>query len=224
MIKSSGNLDEFVVWGSAGHAKVIADLISLNKCKVIALFDNNLYANSCLENVPIYFGLKGLEVWLREYGDLKHVGAALAIGGSRGKDRQQIAEVFSSVGLTLPLLIHPSAVISKDVQLGKGSQVLANSVISAAVTIGDACIINNSVNVDHECMLENGVHLAPGAVLCGCVSVGENSMIGAGAVVLPRIIIGRNVVVGAGSVVTRNIPNNTVVAGNPARIMRGGND
>ena len=60
------------------------------------------------------------------------------------------------------------------------------------------------------------MHIAPGATLCGCVNIGDYTMIGAGAVILPRLSIGKDCVVGAGAVVTKDIPNNTVVTGNPA--------
>jgi acetyltransferase-like isoleucine patch superfamily enzyme len=86
--------------------------------------------------------------------------------------------------------------------------------------IGDACIVNSSANVDHECVLGHGVHIAPGATLTGCVEVGDRSFIAAGAVVLPRIKIGSDSIIGAGSVVTRDIPDNVIAFGSPARIIR----
>jgi acetyltransferase-like isoleucine patch superfamily enzyme len=69
-------------------------------------------------------------------------------------------------------------------------------------------------------VLGNGVHIGPGAVLSGCVEVGECSFVGAGAVVLPRIKIGRNVTIGAGAVVTKDVRENCVAYGNPARVAR----
>ena len=86
--------------------------------------------------------------------------------------------------------------------------------------MGSVCIVNNSVNVDHECQFGSGVHIAPGAVLCGCVAVADNTMIGAGAVVLPRLRVGSGALVGAGAVVTRDVPDGAVVVGNPAKIIR----
>jgi acetyltransferase-like isoleucine patch superfamily enzyme len=74
--------------------------------------------------------------------------------------------------------------------------------------------------VDHECILADGVHIAPAATLCGLVTVGESTLIGAGATVLPRIHIGARSIVGAGAVVTRDLPDNVVASGNPARIIR----
>ncbi|GFN32764.1 DapH/DapD/GlmU-related protein [Paenibacillus xylaniclasticus] len=53
----------------------------------------------------------------------------------------------------------------------------------------------------------------------GLVEIGNNVFIGAGAIVLPNVTIGSNVIIGAGSVVTRDIPDNSVAAGNPARVI-----
>ncbi len=212
--------DRFIIWGSSGHAKVLADIIKLNGFKVIALFDNNPEAKACLEGIPLFIGFSGFQQWLCEQKSLYGIGAALAIGGNRGKDRLELAEKIQLTRLCFPTIIHPSAVVSESTSVSNGCQILANTVIAADVSINSFSIINNSSNIDHECTLGFGVHIAPGAVLCGCVTIGDNSFIGAGAVILPRIQIGKSVVVGAGAVVTRNIPDNVVVIGNPAKIIR----
>ncbi|MDR7308887.1 NeuD/PglB/VioB family sugar acetyltransferase [Rhodoferax saidenbachensis] len=214
----------FVLWGSAGHAKVLADVIGLHQGQVVALFDNNPHAQSCLKDVPLYLGLAGLDAWLKAQISIEGLYAGVAIGGARGRDRLMIAQSLQDAGLLLPLLAHPRASISPTAQIGQGSQVLANAVVAADVVMGKACIVNNNANVDHECVLGDGVHIAPGAVLCGCVTVEENTMVGARAVVLPRLRIGRNVVVGAGAVVTRDVPDDSVVVGNPARLLGAKND
>jgi acetyltransferase-like isoleucine patch superfamily enzyme len=89
--------------------------------------------------------------------------------------------------------------------------------ICARAKIGEYSIINTGSSIDHECILGRGVHIAPNAVLCGCVEIGDNTFVGANATVLPRLKIGKNVVIGAGAVVTKNVPDNTIVVGNPAR-------
>ncbi len=216
--------NQFVLWGSAGHAKVLADLVGLQGGKVIALFDNDFDATSSVSGAVLYHGEKGFREWLTLQKSLKNIGAALAIGGVRGKDRQELAQALIEAGLSLPMLIHPSAVVSESASIGMGSQVLANTVVAADSILGNLCIVNNSANIDHECILGNGVHIAPGAVLCGSVSVGGNSMVGAGAIVLPNTKIGENVLVGAGAVVTRDIPDGFIVSGNPARSKGDPND
>jgi acetyltransferase-like isoleucine patch superfamily enzyme len=86
--------------------------------------------------------------------------------------------------------------------------------------LGEGCIVNTAASVDHECRLEEGVHLAPGARLAGCVRVGRNATIYTGAAVLPRIAIGEGAVVAAGAVVSADVPPYTLVAGIPARPVR----
>jgi len=206
-----------VIWGSAGHAKVLADIIHLTGGTVIALFDNNPAARSCLADVPLYYGKAGFHEWLTQQRVLDRLGAAVAIGGSKGRDRLEIAEQLRQSGLRIPPIIHPSCSVSLTAKVGEGCHILANTVIAADVHLGSQCIINNGAIVDHECHLGNGVHVAPGAVLCGCIDIGDNVLIGAGATVLPRIQINRNVVVGAGAVVTRDIPEGVTVVGSPAR-------
>ena len=211
--------ERYILWGSAGHAKVLADIIGLRGWRVVALFDNNPEALTCLAGVPLFHGVSGFQEWLEAQESLEGIGAALAIGGAKGQDRRQLAQQLKTNGLALPLLIHPSAAVSESARLGEGCQILAQAVVAADVSMGSVCIVNNSANVDHECQFGSGVHIGPGAVLCGCVTVEDNAMIGAGAVVLPRLRIGSGALVGAGAVVTRDVPDGAVVMGNPAKTM-----
>ena len=210
----------FVLWGSSGHTKVLSDLIQQQEGEVVALFDNSEQAISVIPGVRIWYGEKGFQEWLLCQGELSNVSAAVAIGGSRGRERLYICGLFREQGLRLPNLVHGRAYIAPSAVIGESNQFLANSTVASDVQIGNSCIINNSASVDHECVLDYGVHIAPGATLCGCVTVGEFSLIGAGAVVLPNIKIGRNVVVGAGAVVRKDVAESSVVAGNPARFIR----
>ena len=195
----------FVLWGSAGHAKVLAEIISNQGGRVLALFDNNEVV-AALPGVPVHRGEEGFLAWASAQVDLKNIAGLAAIGGGRGRDRVAIHTLFRSKGLLIPMLAHPSAVVSPSAYVGAGTQILALASVAAESRLGEACIVNHRAAVDHECVLGNGVHLAPGATLCGCINVGDNVFIGAGAVVLPRISIGADAVIGAGAVVTRMYP------------------
>ena len=78
----------------------------------------------------------------------------------------------------------------------------------------------NTTTVDHDCVIGDFVHIAPGVNLAGNVSVGDGSMVGVGTSVIPGIRIGKNCIVGAGSVVIEDVPDNSVVVGSPARIVK----
>lgn len=210
-------MKQLIVWGSSGHAKVLNEFIDNESFKIVALIDNNSNASSVIDNVPILIGIDSLKNWLFHNLNSGELYGAIAIGGSRGKDRLDILNIFLNCGIELPNLIHPSAYIARDISLGIANQILAHSTVGANVSIGNGVIINTSASIDHECIIHNGVHIGPGAVLSGCIEVGECSFIGAGAVVLPRVRIGKNVIVGAGSVVTKDIPDEITVIGNPAK-------
>lgn len=219
-----GTAQNFVFWGASGHGLVLADIVAAQGGTLLAVFDNNPQQASPWPEVPIYYGEIGFTHWLSAACQVASpttgFAAAIAIGGARGADRCHLADRFARANLPLPVLQHPHASVSPTASIGAGSHILAGGVVAAAANLGRCVIVNTKASVDHECVLDEGVHIAPGATLCGCVRVGAHSLIGPGAVVLPRVNIGRNVIVGAGSVVTRDLPDNVVAWGNPARIIK----
>jgi sugar O-acyltransferase (sialic acid O-acetyltransferase NeuD family) len=208
-----------VIWGAAGHAKVVVDALSIDNSRIEALFDNNPAASSPFSEVPLYIGEKGFHVWRKNHST-SAFGFIIAIGGNGGKHRLQLQEFLSSYGMIPLTVIHPTAFAAQGSHISKGCHVLGMSFVGAGASIGSQSIINTNASVDHECSIGSGVHVAPGATLAGCVRVDECAMIGAGAVVLPHVHIGAHALVGAGSVVTRNIPQYAVAYGNPARVVR----
>lgn len=211
----------YVFWGSSGHAKVLASLVSLRHGSVVALFDNNPAATSALTGIPLYIGAEGFSNWYEsEWDHHNELHGLAAIGGDRGRDRLEIHRLFRAHGIRVEAIVHPDASVCTTASIGAGTQILAQALVSSDVRIGEGCIINHRAAADHECQLGDGVHLAPGSTLCGCVQIGNNVLIGAGAVVLPRVTIGDNTVVGAGAVVTRDLPAGVVAIGSPARVIR----
>lgn len=213
-------MDNFILWGSSGHAKVLANLIAQKHGKIVALFDNDPASISVVDGVPLYIGEAGFKQWLGETTNPANVSGLVAIGGSRGKDRLEIQELFRKHGIRLAPVVHAQAFVCPSATLGEGTQVLAHALVASDAVVGKACILNHKSSVDHECVIGDGVHLAPGAILCGCVEVGDYAMIGAGAVVLPRVKIGKGAIIGAGAVVTQDIPDGVVAHGSPAKVVR----
>lgn len=204
------------LWGSAGHAKVLAALIARRGGRVVALFDNR-EVPSAVAGVPLHLGEAGLAQWVAEQGAPKDIHALVAIGGDRGRDRLALQALMQHHGLYIGTLVHPQASVCDSAMLGAGSQILAGACVAAEARLGRATIVNHGAIVDHECVLGDGVHIAPNATLCGCIELGDHVMVGAGAVVLPRVRLGAGCVVGAGAVVTRSWPAGSVLVGNPAR-------
>lgn len=142
--------------------------------------------------------------------------------GSVGDNRvrRKLFTMARELGFELINIAHPQSMVSEDFQMGTGNLLLAGCIINAGVTVGDNCIINTGAILEHDIQLGNHVHIAPRAVLGGAVQVGDLSHVGIGATVIQGVKIGTNSVVGAGAVVLRDVPDNSVVVGVPAKIIK----
>ena len=125
-----------------------------------------------------------------------------------------------AAGATLATIIHPSATLSPFAKVEPGTVVLAGAIINIDAHIGFASIVNVGATVDHDCILGDAVHVAPGANLSGNVTVGPCAWIGVGSAIRQGITIGSHSTIGAGAVVVSDVPDNTTVVGNPAKILR----
>lgn len=143
------------------------------------------------------------------------IGNNPAVGDSDLLRRKELYERFIGrvYGASHHTCVSDGAVVHKTVQT------MARSVINHGATISENCIINTGAIIEHDCVIGAHSHIAPGAVLCGGVVVGELTHIGAGSVVIQGVRIGDRCVVGAGSVVTKDVPDDTTVMGNPARVV-----
>lgn len=134
--------------------------------------------------------------------------------------RRKLFDKAIKAGLKPVNLIHRSAVIDKTAKVGKGVIVLANSVINPFAKLGNNLFIFTGVIIEHNVRVGDNVYFSPGVSLAGHVKVGDNTFFGINSCVIEGITIGSNVIVGAGSVVLEDIPDYTVVAGAPARMLR----
>lgn len=118
------------------------------------------------------------------------------------------------------ILIDPSAIIASTVSYEPGFQVNAAVVIGANSHFGRQVMLNRSVSIGHDAQVGDFVSFGPGCLLCGGCIIDAGAFIGGGATIAPDVRVGRNAIVGAGAVVVRDVPPNTVVAGNPAKVIR----
>jgi sugar O-acyltransferase (sialic acid O-acetyltransferase NeuD family) len=194
--------------GYSGHAYVIIDILLSAGRLVTAYCDQEEKQVN-----PYHLDYLGREEDV--ISKLKKYDFFTCIG--HNETREKIHTQLSKI-LGNPInAIHPSAVISASVKMGDGVMVAANATLNPLVELGTGVICNTSSSIDHECIIGDFSHIAPGAVLCGNVTVGKGSFIGANSVIRQGIRIGENVVIGAGTVVVKDIPDGATVIGNPAR-------
>ncbi len=192
------------LFGASGHAKVIMDIIMAQGDKVDCLYDD----------APHYAEIH--EVPVSKASETEVVGPLIISIGSN-RIRQIISDRYP---LEYAKAVHPNAIISPSATIDSGTVVMQGAIIQADAIIGRHCIINSGASIDHECRIDDFVHISPHATLCGNVSVGKGSWIGAGATVIPGVKIGKWCTIGAGSVVIKDIPDGTIAYGNPCKIKR----
>lgn len=189
--------------GASGHGRVAADIAALMGYDEIEFYDDDPARTSC-GGWPV--------VGPAAQCDPMEGEVFVAIGNPG--IRRRLMEAMPAA--RMPVLIHPRAVLARDVRLGRGSVVMAGAVINPGASLGEGVIINTCASVDHDCVLEDYVHVAVGAHLCGADRIGSGTWIGAGATVSNNLSICGGCTVGAGAVVVRSIHRPGVYYGVPA--------
>ena len=97
---------------------------------------------------------------------------------------------------------------------------MAGVVINTGSRIGRFAVVNTGATVDHDNLIEDGVHISPGCHLAGNVICRADAFIGTGTSIIPRIEIGARAVIGAGAAVISDVPRDVLAAGGPAVVKR----
>lgn len=147
----------------------------------------------------------------------------VAIGN--GRTRESIEARCVEAGLSIGTAVHPSAEIMEHVEMAAGAVICASSIITSNIKIGRSFQSNLFSYIGHDCVIGNYVTFAPRVSCNGNVHIGDHAYIGTGAMIIQGdksepMTIGEGAIVGMGSVVTKPVDPYTLVAGNPARIVR----
>jgi sugar O-acyltransferase (sialic acid O-acetyltransferase NeuD family) len=200
---------KLLIIGASSHGKVVADIaLKMKKWNTIAFLDDDENKKSSL-GLNVLGPTKNMLTYINEWDIF------VAIGDNA--IRQQIYERLEKMGASIPVLIHPTAVIGEEVEIGPGTVLMAGTIINCSTKIGKACIINTGSTIDHDNHIEDYVHISPGVHLAGTVKVGQGSWLGIGSVVSNNVSITGNCIVGAGSVVLKDIKESGIYVGAPVR-------
>jgi acetyltransferase EpsM len=200
-------MQEFHILGGSGHAKVIVTLVEALGHRIAALYDDRA------PNLPAVLGYS-VDASIASLPNTLQTVAIIGIGNNAV--RKHLADRFEQV--RWGVLIHPTAWVSPDVTVGPGSIIMAGAVVQPGTRIGSHVIVNTLASVDHDCVLEDYVHVAPGCHLAGNVHLKEGVFAGIGAVFIPGLQVGAWTVIGAGAAVTRSLPSRVTAVGVPAMV------
>ncbi|MEO7299878.1 MAG: acetyltransferase [Verrucomicrobiota bacterium] len=206
---------KLIVWGSSGHAAVVADIIRLQaRYDIVGFLDDGNPERREVDGINIVGGREQLDrLWLDGVKNL-----IFGFGDCRA--RLRLAASARVKGFQFATAIHPRAVVADQTSIGSGVVIAAAAVVCPGAQLGENVIINTGATVDHGCRIGEAVHIGPGVHLGGFVTIGEGAWVCIGATVCDRIRIGANSIVGAGSVITKDVPDGVVVYGVPGRVIR----
>lgn len=202
-----------VIIGGGGFAKEIICLARDCGREVKGILDDNPDAQGeCLLGVPI----KGN---VADWVNYKECEFIIAIGSPRV--RAKVLSKMKSYGSpSFTKLIHPRVIISEYVFVSEGCVICAGSILTADIKLGAHCILNLNVTVGHESEFGDFVTVAPMVAVSGNVHLEDCVEIGTGAVVRQGLRLNKGAMLGMGGVLTKDIPANTIFAGNPAKKLK----
>jgi UDP-perosamine 4-acetyltransferase len=203
-----------IVLGGGGHARVLIATLLLQDRPVLGFVDpavlrKSIYSVKCLGGDDFVLQHKPRDI--RLVNGVGSVGSNLL--------RSQVFRRFRKKGYRFVSVVHPSAIVARDIRMGEGVQIMAAAVLQPGTRIGANSIINTGAVVDHDCNIRAHVHVGPRAVLSGQAHVAVGVHIGTGASIIQSVRIGNWSVVGAGAVVIRNVPDRVTVVGVPAKAL-----
>lgn len=199
------------IFGYSGHAYVVIDALLENEMSISGYFEQKQQKNN-----PYKLKYLGVE----NENTLKSLDTIVFPGVGSNSVRRKIITLFDKNDCEQIILQHPRSIISKTAKIEKSTFISAGAIVNSFAKIGKGCIINTGAIIEHECEIGNFSHIAPGSVLAGNVKIGVESFIGANSVIKQGITIGDNVTIGAGSVILKNVPNNEIWVGNPAKRLK----
>ena len=208
---------KIIIVGAGQNGTQVYHILKHNPTIQIAGFldDNKNKRGTIHCGKPVLGEIMLLSQIRKEYGI---TGGIVAIGNNYL--RMQYTEKLKNEGLNIINAIHPSAVIDDTAVLEEGVIIEMGVMIHPEAYIGRCVFVGGSTVIAHHCKVGDSVLLGGGVIFGGQVSIGEYSLIGVGSVLQPGISIGKNVTLGIGSAVVKNLPDNVVALGIPAKVIR----
>lgn len=210
-------MKDLYIIGAGGFGREVAWLVErINEIEptwnIKGFIDDNESRWGTKENDYVVLG--GCD-YLKTLGE---VYAVCAVGAA--KVRKSVIEKIQESSIKFATLIDPSALISKRVEVGEGTIICANSILTVDIKIGKHVIINLDCTIGHDDIIDDFVTIYPSVNVSGNVHLGECSELGTGMQIIQGKTVAKNTIIGAGAVVVRDIEVSGTYVGSPAKKIK----
>lgn len=135
--------------------------------------------------------------------------------------RVKFLKLANELGYQLPNFIHQSSVVGPNVNMGKGIYIMPGTVIMPNATLSNYCMISMCISIGHDTFFEEGVFVANGCNIGGNIHFKKDTFVGMGATIISGVkMIGEKCVIGAGTVIIKDVPDFSVIVGNPGKVIK----
>ncbi len=210
--------ENIVIIGGGPHAMSIIDIVEQEeKYQIAGITDTKRVKGEKLFEYPVLGTQDELDSIMNDHNV---IGGIVALGDNyiREKVVQFIEENFPNFKFVKA--IHPSVRVAKNATIGEGTVIMAGCIVNVDAHVGKHCIINTNTSFEHCCQMGDYSSLSAGVTTGGYFTLGKYSAIALGVTILDRVSIGENVVVGSGALVMKDIEDNVLAYGSPAKKVR----
>ena len=195
------------IFGASGHGNVIASILK-NRYTEIFFVDLFPTAGNLIQELDFF---NQIEKYKRE---------DIFLGIGSNQIRTKLFQKLTAYNIVPATCIADSVFIAHDAHIGNGVVVCPGAVIASKAVLENNTIVNTLSSVDHDCFLGEHSQITAGVTFGGNTRVGKNCFFGIKSATIPNITVGDNSIIMAGSIVYKDVPENVMVGGNPARIVK----
>ena len=219
-MRNWNGLPTFVIGTAGTSIEVKSVIIDINRSYHVAYFDFISLVSEKCDDILVSKGVAVAEpTFYERIEEFDVLGVVIPFGCPIIKEKvyNKIAKYNNIV---FPNIIHPTAIVGENVDIGYGNYIAAGVTISPNVRIGNFCLINNNCNIGHDVIIEDYAVINPLAAISGNVHISHGALIGGHSAIIQDTTIGKYAKIGLGAFVIKDVPAMTTVICEPAKSLK----